>query len=165
MVNLSPWRFFDLAVINVFVKFAFAFTNSNSSQRVTHAVQRGNQHFNGAVDCQNERVGNQCLIPCKSNTGQDGIWDDSACTGGIRILQGIFYGCLCNIMCPGDELRGFSSITRGPFSTGYSGQDSPHSSDPGTFLYPPHRRPWPPARSCRRWVSLRYSTPVRRYRY
>ena len=73
-----------LRVVLFFVEHALALGHADAGSRVTHHVQGGDQHLDGAVDGQDQGVGKQGLVIDEAHTGQDGEEDDSPRAGSGR---------------------------------------------------------------------------------
>ena len=81
----NHWR---SAVENAFIQLAFALGNCDRGQRVTDAVQRSNQHLDGAVDGQDQGVSDQSLLTGEAHAGENGEQDHSTGTGSGRGSHG-----------------------------------------------------------------------------
>ena len=70
-----------LRVVLFFVEHALALGHADAGSRVTHHVQGGDQHLDGAVDGQDQGVGQQSAVVDEAHAGQDGEQDDSTSAG------------------------------------------------------------------------------------
>lgn len=71
-----------LFIVDICIQLAFRFCHSNGGHTVAGNIQRSNQHLNGTIDGQDQRIGNQCLVTGEAHTGQNGKQDNCTCTGG-----------------------------------------------------------------------------------
>ena len=70
-----------LLVVHGLVQLGLGLGDGNGGQRVTDAVQAGDQHLDGTVDGQNQGVAYHGCITGEADTGQNSKQDDGACTG------------------------------------------------------------------------------------
>ncbi len=73
-----------LLIEGLLVQQALAPGNADAGNCITHHVQGGDQHLDGAVDGQDQGVGQQGLVIDEAHTGQDGEEDDSPRAGSGR---------------------------------------------------------------------------------
>ena len=73
-----------LLIEGLLVQQALALGNADAGNCITHHVQGGDQHLDGAVDGQDQGVGQQGLVIDEAHTGQDGEEDNSPRAGSGR---------------------------------------------------------------------------------
>ena len=76
-----------LLIEGFLVQQALALGNADAGNCITHHVQGGDQHLDGAVDGQDQGVGQQSAVVDEAHAGQDGKQDDSpsAGSGGLGL--------------------------------------------------------------------------------
>ena len=70
-----------LLIEGFLVQQALALGNADAGNCITHHVQGGDQHLDGAVDGQDQGVGQQSAVVDEAHAGQDGKQDDSPSAG------------------------------------------------------------------------------------
>ena len=70
-----------LLIEGLLVQQTLALGNADAGNCITHHVQRGDQHLDGAVDSQDQGVGQQSAVVDEAHAGQDSEQDDSPSAG------------------------------------------------------------------------------------
>ena len=74
----------QLCVELFLVQQTLALGHADAGDRVAHHIQGGDEHLDGAVDGEDEGVGQQGAVIHEARAGQDGEEDDGPCAGGGR---------------------------------------------------------------------------------